>query len=149
MSSVTLTRASPSDFTRLFTILSTSFGHIHPFIEALYPLHETESGRVTGGSRLLATAQTDPYTTFVKAVTEDGSIAGFAKWNVYDGVVPKAAKLEGEFWGGDVEAKEIAVHLSDSYFVLRRKALEAVGGRLCCEFWLFFWSCPLYTSLWI
>ncbi|KAL8952507.1 MAG: hypothetical protein Q9222_001575 [Ikaeria aurantiellina] len=115
---------------RTFEILSLAFGHEHPYIDAVFPSHNTASGRKIGGERLLAIKNSDPNTTFLKVTdTNTGEMIAQAKWNIYDGEVPKKAELGGDFWAGQDE-KEYAQYLFREYLGPRRSAIEACGGHL-------------------
>ncbi|KAL9102560.1 MAG: hypothetical protein Q9163_002310 [Psora crenata] len=119
-----------NDMPRAFAILSSAFGHEHPYIEACFPEHDQPEGRKVGGERMLAIKHADPNTTLLKVTdTESGEMMAFAKWNIYDSVVPEEVELEGDFWPGQDE-KEYAQHLFRQYLVPRRKAIRESGGRL-------------------
>jgi hypothetical protein len=122
------------DMKRAFELLSLSFGHEHPFIEAVYPLHDTPNGRADGAERLLAVKKADPNTTFLKATdTSTNTIIGMAKWNVYSNVIPaEVTKLEGDYWSNE-EARELAEWYVSDYLRLRRKAIRDSGGNLVCK----------------
>jgi len=120
-----------SDMARAFELLSTSFGHEHPFIEAVYPAHGTPSGRASGAERLLAMKTSDRNTTFVKVTdTSTGEMIGMAKWNIYKGVVPEETRqLSGNYWDSE-NAKELAEWNSNTYLLPRRRAIRESGGNL-------------------
>ncbi|KAL8655270.1 MAG: hypothetical protein Q9226_003111 [Calogaya cf. arnoldii] len=121
-----------NDMERTFEILSSAFGHEHPYIDAVFPSHATASGRKIGGDRLLAIKHSDPNTTFLKDTdTGTGEMIAQAKWNIYNGVVPEETELDGDFWAGQDE-KEYAQYLFREYLGPRRSAIEACGGRLVC-----------------
>ncbi|KAI4103515.1 MAG: hypothetical protein LQ339_004240 [Xanthoria mediterranea] len=119
-----------NDMHRTFTILSSAFGHEHPYIDAVFPSHATVAGREIGGERLRAIKHSDPNTTFLKITdTDTGEMIAQAKWNIYDGEVPEAVELDGDFWAGE-EEKEYARYLFREYLVPRRAAIEDSGGHL-------------------
>ena len=123
-----------NDMHRTFTILSSAFGHEHPYIDAVFPSHSTASGREIGGERLRAIKHSDPNTTFLKITdTDTGEMIAQAKWNIYDGEVPEAVELDGDFWAGE-EEKEYARYLFREYLVPRRAAIEKSGGHLVCMY---------------
>ena len=69
------------DFDRIFTIISTTFAHIQPVVEAFFPQHDTPAGHIYGRDSLLTSHKTDPNARFVKATdTDSGAIVGIAKW---------------------------------------------------------------------
>jgi hypothetical protein len=128
-----LDHCTDADMARVFELVSISFGHEHPFIEAVYPGHETPSGRAHGTERMLAAKNGDPNTTFLKITdTSTGEIIGIAKWNVYDGVIPEEiSKLGGDYWDTE-DAKELAEWNYNEYVDLRRKAIRESKGNLVC-----------------
>ncbi|KAL8651851.1 MAG: hypothetical protein Q9210_003025 [Variospora velana] len=119
-----------NDMQRTFEILSSAFGHEHPYIDAVFPSHATASGRKIGGDRLLAIKHSDPKTTFLKVTdTDTGEMIAQAKWNIYNGEVPDDVELDGDFWAGQDE-KEYAQYLFREYLGPRRAAIKAYGGHL-------------------
>ena len=137
-SNLRLEEATDADFPRLFALMSMSFGHDHPYIDSVYPLHDESSGRLVGSERFLAVKNSDPNTTFLKvvdesispAVGENAQIIGVAKWNVYDGFIPEEIELDGDHWE-DPEAKELAQYFFKEYLRLRRGAIKATEGHVC------------------
>ena len=128
-----LETCTDGDMDRGFAILSSAFGHEHPYIDACFPDHDQEIGRKRGGERLLAIKQSDPNTTFIKVTDmQTGKMIALAKWNVYKGTVPKEAELEGEFWQGP-DQKEYAQYLFREFLVPRREAIKKSAGRLVCK----------------
>ncbi|KAL8766222.1 MAG: hypothetical protein Q9209_006936 [Squamulea sp. 1 TL-2023] len=124
---------SDADMDRGFAIISSAFGHEHPYIEYVFPNHATNPGRKVGGERLLAMKNSDPNAIFLKVTeTDTGEMIALAKWNVYDGVIPEAVELNGDFWANS-EDKEYAQHLFRGYLAPRRKAIEESGGHLVCK----------------
>jgi len=90
---VTLLPVTDGDIPTCFEIFSQSFRHDAPFIDILYPDHDTPAGRALGTSRFLEWKHHVPdTTTFLKAVikpnpTSDGGqqaggeiIVGMAVW---------------------------------------------------------------------
>lgn len=119
-----------TDMDRAFEIISSAFGHEHPFMESVFPLHATPQGRRLGGQRMLANKKADPNTTLLKVVdTSTGEVVAQAKWNIYDGSIPDEFELDGDFWESKNE-KEYAQHMFREYLVPRRKAIRDLGGRL-------------------
>ncbi|MCJ1347117.1 hypothetical protein MMC31_005338 [Peltigera leucophlebia] len=100
-----------TDMDRIFEIFSSAFGHEHPYIESVFPLHATPQGRRLGGQRMLAFKKADPNTTFLKVVeTSTGDVVALAKWNISDGSIPDEFELDGDFWESENE-KEYAQHM--------------------------------------
>ncbi|CAG8953415.1 hypothetical protein HYFRA_00010164 [Hymenoscyphus fraxineus] len=119
-----------ADMPRIFEIISLAFGRRHIYIDTVYPLHWTPSGRAAGASRMLTTKQQDPCARFLKAVDEDtGTIVAQAKWIVYRDTIPPEGELEGEFWESE-EEKEFARLLCREYLIPRRDAVREFGGNV-------------------
>ncbi|KAL8335609.1 hypothetical protein RB598_009683 [Gaeumannomyces tritici] len=126
----------PEDLERCFEVVSLAFGHDHPYIDALFPAHDTPQGRADG-ARWLGSALRDPSGTgraarFCKAVdTDTGLIVGFAKWDIYDGFAPDVGpgSLKGDQWR-DKEAKEWADYIWWGFTRRRWAALKESGGHL-------------------
>ncbi|EJT71438.1 hypothetical protein GGTG_10696 [Gaeumannomyces tritici R3-111a-1] len=126
----------PEDLERCFEVVSLAFGHDHPYIDALFPAHDTPQGRADG-ARWLGSALRDPSGTgraarFCKAVdTDTGLIVGFAKWDIYDGFAPDVGpgSLKGDQWR-DKEAKEWADYIWWEFTRRRWAALKESGGHL-------------------
>lgn len=129
-----------ADMPRAFSIISSAFGHKNPWMEYVFPAHDTLRGRAAGVERLQAFNASDPHTTFLKATDVDtGAVVGVVKWNVYDGVVPdEIHELEGDYWPNATE-KELADAIWNAYLGPRRKAVKEEGGRIVCRFFFFFW----------
>lgn len=122
-----------TDMDRTFEVISSAFGHEHPYIESVFPLHATPQGRKIGGQRMLAYKKADPNTTFLKVVDiSTDEVVAVAKWNIYDGSIPDEYELDGNFWESKNE-KEYAQHMFREYLVPRRKAIKDSGGRLVCK----------------
>ena len=120
------------DMARAFAIISTAFGS-NPYMDGLYPGHDTAQGRKTGGERLLSFKKNDPNTHFLKAVdTETSDIVGVAKWNIYNGVIPDEVGLDGDYWPME-EDKEYANCLWASYLKPRRKSIKDTQGFVVCK----------------
>lgn len=118
------------DMPRAFELLSEAFGHEHPYVEHVFPTHDTPEGRRTGAERLLAWRKGDPLATNIKAVdVETGKMIGHAKWIIPKGVVPPEYGLDGDYWESE-EEKEYAAWLYSQYLVPRRKAFKEYGGNV-------------------
>lgn len=124
---------SDADMARTFAIISSAFGHEHPYIDAAFPAHDTPVGRQLGGERMLAIKHTDPNTKFLKVVdTETGKMIAQAKWNIYKNTIPTIVDLDGPYWKTD-EEKEYAQLLCREYLIPRTKAIKETGGNLLCK----------------
>ncbi|KLU91717.1 hypothetical protein MAPG_10234 [Magnaporthiopsis poae ATCC 64411] len=121
----------PEDMDRCFEVVSLAFAHDHPYVDALFPGHDTPQGR-EHGARWLAEADLSPTTRLCKVVdTDTGVIAGFAKWDVYDGFTPDVgpSSLKGDHWP-DEDAKEYADYIWWEFTRRRWAAVKKSGGRL-------------------
>jgi len=122
-----------SDMARTFAIMSSAFGHEHPYIDAAFPGHDTPTGRERGGMRMLAIKKSDPSATFLKVTdTETGLMIAQAKWNIYKNTIPPESDLDGPFWD-TLEEKEYAQHLCREYLIPRRKAIKDSAGNILCK----------------
>ena len=131
--------------TRAFGIIAAAFGH-NPYMDGLYPAHNTPQGRSAGGERMLAFKKNDPDTYFLKATdTESEEIVGIAKWNIYNGTIPEEVGLDGEYWETE-EDKEYANCLWAAYLVPRRNAIKGTKGHLVCESSNFLARCVLVAE---
>ncbi|KAL8364965.1 hypothetical protein RB595_003990 [Gaeumannomyces hyphopodioides] len=129
----------PEDMDRCFEVLSLAFGHDHPYVDALFPAHDTPQGRADGAqwlsSSLRDRAGLGRAARLCKAVdTDTGAIVGFAKWDVYDGFAPDVGpgSLKGDQWR-DKDAKEYADYIWWEFTRRRWAALKESGGHLVCE----------------
>ena len=128
-----LETCSDEDLDRAFAIISDSFGHEHPYFDYCFPHHVVAAGRKVGAERLRAMKKSSPTVTFLKVTdAETGTIVAVAKWNVYDGVLPEEAPLDGDFWESEDE-KKLAQEIFAGYVTPRRKAIRESGGRIVCE----------------
>jgi len=132
MGAIKVLEAQDADMDRIFEITSTSFARNEPLWDVMYPSHWIDSGRKIGADRMRTIKNTDPQTTFLKAVDEStGEIMGMAKWNVYDNHLPDPAekKAMGDFWENDDE-KLYASHMIELFIVERNRAIKQSGGNL-------------------
>ncbi|KAI9647014.1 hypothetical protein NHQ30_005016 [Ciborinia camelliae] len=121
---------SDADMARTFEIISTAFGHEHPYNDAAFPMHDTPAGRALGASRMLEIKKTDPCTTFLKVIdNSSGVMVAQAKWNIYKNTIPPELDLDGDFWDTS-EDKEYAQLLYREYLIPRRKAIKESGGNI-------------------
>nr|OQO22469.1 hypothetical protein B0A51_10101 [Rachicladosporium sp. CCFEE 5018] len=122
--------AEDADMHRIFEVASSAFQRNEPFWDASYPKHWTPKGRKIGGDRFLAYKQADPLTNYFKAVdSETGSIAGFAKWNVYQDRYADRQTAKGDYWPSE-EEKQYAQHLIDEFNKDRVAYVEAAKGNV-------------------
>ncbi|KAL8938399.1 MAG: hypothetical protein Q9216_003916 [Gyalolechia sp. 2 TL-2023] len=122
-----------ADIERVFDIISDTFQHTAPFIEALFPRHDTPKGREAGRNRLLEQKHTDPSIRFIKVVdTDTRQIIGQANWQVLE-EIPTDESLEGDFWENEND-KEFAQRLHDQYMIPRSRAIKTAGGKLLGRF---------------
>lgn len=125
------------DMDRLFAITSLAFQQNEEIWNAVYPQHETPEGRKAGADRFVQVKAADPNTHYIKAITPDGEIAGFAKWNIYRQAFPPSdIKVEGPYWTTE-DGRQYAEHLANEFFKERvsfvgSKAGHAVNLDQCC-----------------
>ena len=80
---VSIERCKPADMPACFEVISDTFKHDEPIVDALFPDHEKASGRKQAAERLTKQLETDKDAFFLKAVqTGKGfeKIVGFALW---------------------------------------------------------------------
>jgi hypothetical protein len=121
-----------ADMPCIFELFSVAFGHEHEYCEAVFPDHDTPTGRAAGSERMLS-FKADPVATFIKVVNEAGKTIAGAKWNVYDGEVPPEYELEGDYWRSQ-EEKVYTNALFTAYLAPRRTAIKDSGGNLVCTY---------------
>jgi GNAT superfamily N-acetyltransferase len=125
--------AEDADMYRMFEICSLAYTRSEPFWDACWPEHWTEAGRRQGAERWKDINHADPDTTFLKAVDENGTIIGMAKWNFYVDTVrdlPKEASEDGgEYWSNETD-KAFAKELLQDFLKLRQGAIDRTGGNL-------------------
>ncbi|MCJ1456072.1 hypothetical protein MMC28_006429 [Mycoblastus sanguinarius] len=129
-----LAPCTDGDMDRAFAIISDAFGQEHPYINYVFPKHDTSAGRKIGAERLRAIKNADPNTTYLKITDSDtGTITAVAKWNIYDGIIPEEVTVEGDFWDTESE-KKLAQEIFAGYLLPRRQAIRNAGGRIVCAF---------------
>lgn len=133
--SLELSPCQNADMSRVFELVSLSFGHQHPYIEAVFPEHDTPAGRKSGAERLLSAKLNDPVASFHKVVdTATGDIIATARWNIYDNMVPEEVMTLPAAYFQDIEAKEYAEYMFTEYLKPRRNAIRQSGGHLLCAY---------------
>ncbi|KAF2196466.1 hypothetical protein GQ43DRAFT_445087 [Delitschia confertaspora ATCC 74209] len=131
MTPCSLQECIDADMPRFFELFSLGFGpEKYPYVEHVFPKHDTSEGRKIGGERMLTLKHLDAQATWLK-ITENPSekMIACAKWNIYSNTIPPEFGLEGEYWDSQDE-KEYAQHLFAEYLVPRRKAIRDSGGNL-------------------
>ncbi|KAL8802435.1 MAG: hypothetical protein Q9182_003803 [Xanthomendoza sp. 2 TL-2023] len=137
---LTLHPCQPPDIPPLFALISRTFAQTAPFLNAIFPAHETPRGRDLGASVLLAELSSDRKARFFKVVDtelgDEGEMVGQACWLLYDGVEDlRAAEeaegkgLEGDGWV-DEEEKAFARWMWGEFMGPRLGAVKGAGGRL-------------------
>lgn len=129
---------SDDDIPTCFKIVSESFGHDAPFVDAYFPNHDTVSGQVQGSGRLAAWKRGSDDSVFLKAVTSidgdpgnGGRIIGLAVWTVMKDVPPP--KLEDaedveEVWP-DMNDRQFIAGLWEDYVKPRSQAVKDSDGK--------------------
>lgn len=133
--SIKVLPAEDADMRRIFSIASDAFNVNEPLWDAMYPSHPESSGRDAGGERFLKIKNSDPNTTFIKAVdTSSGEIVGFAKWNVYaNNTFPDSSSIKGHesiYWAERPDEEPFSRHCMEVFVVDRNAAIKASGGNL-------------------
>jgi len=120
---------SDADFDRAFHIVSDSFQHVQPVIDAIFPKHDTPPGHAHGRDALLQSKKTDSTAHFIKAVNQDtGEITGIAKWLILQGQAAQPLS-PGQLLETD-EEKEYAEHLLSEYQQFRSEVIKSTNGHL-------------------
>ncbi|KAI8945941.1 hypothetical protein F4801DRAFT_566418 [Xylaria longipes] len=129
---------SDEDIPTCFKILSESFAHNAPFVDAYFPNHDTLSGQVQGSNRLTAWKRTSHDSVFLKAVTSIGGnvakkerIIGLAIWTHMKDIPPQ--KLEDaenveEIWP-DMNDRRFMAGLWEDYVKPRTQAVKDSDGK--------------------
>lgn len=137
---LTIEPCTDADVDRIFHIISEAFKHSQPYIDAVFPKHDTPTGHAQGKDRLLEMKRTDPTARFIKAVdSHTGRIVGQANWQILD-KDPSDDRLEGSYWENSYE-KEYAQELFTQFIMPRAEAFRTAEGRLLGD-------CSIYTILW-
>ncbi|KAI0536539.1 hypothetical protein GGR58DRAFT_475084 [Xylaria digitata] len=123
------------DVPRCFEVLSESFGHDAPFVDAYFPNHETSPGRIQGSKRLLTWKNTSASSTFLKAAINNSVgeelIIGLAVWTHMKD--PPPAELKDtedveQVWPDD-EDREFMARLWRDYVKPRTRAVQDSGEK--------------------
>ncbi|KAL8282771.1 hypothetical protein RB597_010152 [Gaeumannomyces tritici] len=127
----------PEDLERCFEVVSLAFGHDHPYIDALFPAHDTPQGRADG-ARWLVSALRDPSGTGRAARLcrhRHGPHCGLRK-------VGHLRRLRARRWAGQPQGRPLArqggqgvgrLHLVGVYAPPLGRA-QGERGHLVCEF---------------
>ncbi|KAK5110049.1 hypothetical protein LTR62_006293 [Meristemomyces frigidus] len=125
--------AQDADMDRIFAIACDAFGSNEPLWDVFWPAHWTPAGRQKGGERMRETRNSDPHTTYMKAVdSSTGTIMGMAKWNVYaNNTLPDMGAVEyrQNFWADDEELA-YATSMTELFVKERNAAIKQSGGNL-------------------
>ncbi|KXT04406.1 hypothetical protein AC578_3565 [Pseudocercospora eumusae] len=125
--------AEDADMARIFEITGLAFARNEPVWDAMWPNHWTEEGKKQGVERMIKIKNTDPSTTYIKAVdSESGEIMGMAKWLVFNENLPASRRFEGgtgDFWPDEEEA-EYAKAMADRFVQERNAYIECVKGNV-------------------
>ena len=133
---VRVSPVSDEDIPACFQVLSKSFGHDAPFVDVLFPNHDTPSGQAKGSKRLREWKQTSKDSTFLKTVVQASpgkwtQITGFAIWTLMKKPPPeeldKAEDVE-EVWP-DEDDRQFATRLWRDYVKPRSQAIRESDGR--------------------
>ncbi|KAI1750347.1 hypothetical protein F4782DRAFT_254063 [Xylaria castorea] len=133
-----VTLLGDEDIPTCFKILSESFGHDAPFVDAYFPNHDTLRGQVQGSNRLTTWKRTSDDSVFLKAVTSiDGDLAkserivGLAVWTHMKDIPPQKledAEIVEEIWP-DMNDRKFMANLWENYVKPRTRAVKDSDGR--------------------
>ncbi|EMD00454.1 hypothetical protein BAUCODRAFT_28808 [Baudoinia panamericana UAMH 10762] len=130
---VKILEAEDADMKRVFECAALAFDRNEPFFDIIYPKHWLDTGRTQGGERMCQIKNSDPHTTFLKAVDEEsGVIMGMAKWNVYaHNTLPdlSAVQYRENLWDSD-DGMAYASTLVNVFLKERNAAIRQSGGNL-------------------
>ena len=125
--------AEDADMYRIFEICSLAFARNEPFVDAIWPNHWTDAGRMQGADRFKHIKNTDPIATYLKAIdAATGEIMGMAKWKVYDNHLPDLSKPDGEnsdYWDTK-EDQAFAEAMTEDFMKTRNAAITRTGGNI-------------------
>ena len=131
----TITSCTHADLDSCFAIISAAFQHRAPFVDVLFPNHDTPQGAEQGVIRLKSWQDSDPNAHFIRAASSNGDTVGFAVWTFMHEPPPAdLAKVEDmeAVWGklpnGEAE-KEFARQLWRWYVIPRSDAVKASGEK--------------------
>ncbi|KAI4248615.1 MAG: hypothetical protein L6R42_009231 [Xanthoria sp. 1 TBL-2021] len=126
---------SPTDIPTIVSIISTTFAHTAPLVDAIYPHHDTPHGSAAAIASLTHEFNTNSSARFLKAVdTETGEVVGQANWLVVNGREGEREEKEGERGLGEgpwdsPEEREFAELLYGSLLAQRNEFMGRMGGR--------------------
>ena len=72
---------TPTSIPTIISIISTTFAHNAPIVDALYPHHDLPHGRASAIASLTKEFESKPHARFLMAVDEEtGQVVGQASW---------------------------------------------------------------------
>ncbi|EME89491.1 uncharacterized protein MYCFIDRAFT_26280 [Pseudocercospora fijiensis CIRAD86] len=132
-SKIIVAPAEDADMSRIFDITTLAFARNEPVWDAMWPNHWTEEGKRQGVERMLKIKNTDPCTTYIKAVdSETGEILGMAKWLVFNEKLPASRTFEGgtgDYWPDEEEAR-YAKTMAEIFVRERNAYIESTKGKI-------------------
>ena len=139
--SIVVDLCQDADMDRVFRIMSDTFKHDEPYIDAVYPKHDTPAGHAQGVRRMLQQKTSDPTARCIKATnTQTGKVVGLANWLCLENKSVKD-QLDGDFWDND-DDKDFAQRLYAQFAVCRRTAVQSATGPV----WSILAPCGLLQS---
>ncbi|KAL8833168.1 MAG: hypothetical protein Q9170_004449 [Blastenia crenularia] len=125
---ISIELCNDEDLTEVFAVISDTFQHEQPIVDAIFPNHDTPAGR-TRGTHMLTQMKQNPNFKFLKAIdSETNEILGQATWILLDRPLENEI-LVGEGWDTE-EDKEFSQLLHEQQMRYRIEASRAVQGRL-------------------
>jgi len=133
---VTVALLSDEEIPASFQLVSKSFSHDAPFIDNLFPGHDTPSGQVQGSKRFALWKQSSKTSTFLKAVKQadqegENQIIGFAVWTYLKEAQPrKLEEVENveEVWP-DKANREFMARLWSEFMQPRSQVIRDLHGQ--------------------
>lgn len=119
------------DMPTVVAIMSDTFGHSQPAIDAIFPSHWTPPARTSIAERLSKRNRSDPLVHHL-AIIEDSTqrIVGQATWFMrMPGMVHSEAELAGPYWESEDE-RMYANELVKAYFARRWRVFREDEGAV-------------------
>lgn len=132
---ISIVSVADDDIPKCMQIMSKSFGHDAPFVDAWFVDHDTVVGQAKGIPRLAAWKKNDHNATFLKAMMTDSSgkkqIMGWAVWTYMTEPPPQELDLTEDVtavWPNE-DDREFMARLWRDYVVPRSRTIEATNGK--------------------
>ncbi|KAL9038887.1 MAG: hypothetical protein Q9180_002862 [Flavoplaca navasiana] len=121
---------TPTSIPTIISIISTTFAHNAPIVDALYPHHDLPHGRASAIASLTKEFESKPNARFLMAVDEEtGEVVGQANWLIVTSGEGKQEEGLGEGVWDDGEEREWAEWLYGGLVRQREGFIREVCGR--------------------